>query len=146
MRRQEYQRLVRRREPPRPVLGNALRAFLIGGIICAVGQGVLDFFLSRGMSPQQAAAPLSIVMVFLGSLFTALGLYDRLGKVGGMGAGLPITGFANTIAAAGMEYRREGLVLGVGAKLFTVAGPVIVFGLVTAFAVGLVHWLLRIVS
>ncbi len=138
----KYQALQKRYAPPRPVGRNVLAAFVTGGTISMVGEAVRQFFMAQGMSPDRAAAPTAAVMIFLGALLTGLGVYDRIGKFGGMGAALPITGFANAIVSPAMEFKREGWVMGVGAKMFVVAGPVIVYGLVTSFAMGLVHYLL----
>jgi stage V sporulation protein AC len=135
----EYQALAARHRPPTPVVANALRAFGVGGAISAVGQLVLTFFAAHGFSEAKAAAPTAVVVVGLGALFTGLGWYDEVVKFAGMGGSLPISGFSNAMTAPAMEYRREGLVLGVGAKLFTVAGPVLAFGLAAAFVVGLVR-------
>lgn len=132
-----YQYLAKSMEPKKPVLANTLRAFLIGGGICLVGQVVASFFLGHGFDQEKVTAPTSIAMVFLGALFTALGLYDRLAKFAGMGTALPITGFSNSMVAPAMEFKREGPVLGVGARMFQVAGPVLAYGLLTAFVVGI---------
>jgi stage V sporulation protein AC len=134
--------LIRRHTPARPVLGNALWAFLVGGSISAVGQIVLSFFEDRGLPRAEAGSAAAASMIFLGSLLTGLGIYDRLGRRGGMGAFLPITGFANAVTAPAMEFKREGFVLGVGARLFTVAGPVIVYALASSLLVGIVLWML----
>ena len=111
------------------------------GIICTIGQFVLYYFLSLGMGKKEAAGSATAVMVFLGSFFTGLGIYDELGKRAGAGSIVPITGFANSIVAPAMEFKREGYIFGVGAKMFVIAGPVLVYGMVTAFIVGLVYWL-----
>ncbi|MCL6450122.1 MAG: stage V sporulation protein AC [Acetobacteraceae bacterium] len=137
-----YQELVSAKTPRKPVARNAALAFLVGGAICALGQVAFNLFVSRGLDPVQAAAPTAGVVVLLGALLTGIGIYDELGRFGGMGAALPISGFANSIVSPAMEFKREGLVLGVGAKMFTVAGPVIVYGLVTAYAVAVARWLL----
>jgi len=137
---ESYERLVRKRGPKPPYLRNAVWAFVTGGAICAVGQLFLGWFLARGLPLREATAPASAVMIALGATLTGLGVYDELGKRAGMGAALPITGFANSIVSPAMEYRREGLVLGVGARLFTIAGPVIVY----AVAAALVMTLLRL--
>lgn len=134
----EYQQLVKSIEPPIPYLKNATLAFLVGGAVCTLGQWVLNSFVAMGFGPEDAAAPTSVVMVFLAASLTALGLYDRIATWAGMGTALPITGFANSVVAPAMEFRREGLVLGTGARMFQLAGPVIAFGMATAFLVGLV--------
>ncbi len=136
-----YLALAARHRPPAPVWPNAVRAFVVGGAVCAVGQLITNFFVAHGQTAAKAASPTAVVMVGLGALFTGLGLYDRLVRSGGMGGALPISGFSNAMVAPAMEYRREGLVLGVGAKLFTVAGPVLAYGLGSAFLVGVVRLL-----
>ena len=136
---EQYQQLTRQLMPKRPIARNLMLAFLVGGLICVVGQVVQWFFMQQGMSSKAASSPTSVVMIGIGALLTGLGWYDRVVKWGGMGGSLPITGFANAMVAPAMEYRREGLVLGVGAKLFTVAGPVLAYGLGSAFVVGLVR-------
>lgn len=115
-----------------------MTAFLGGGAICSLGQAVLGFFLVRGLTLGEAAITASAVMVGLGALLTGLGIYDEMGRWAGMGAALPITGFANSIVSPAMEYRREGLVLGVGARLFTIAGPVIVYAVAAALLASVV--------
>jgi len=137
-----YQRTARAMQPRRPILRNTVLAFLVGGIICALAQLFLSYLLSRGLPQKEAFALTSGFMVFWGALLTGLGVYDVIGRVGGMGAALPITGFANSMVSPAMEFKREGYVLGVGARLFTVAGPVIVYGLVSAVVVVVVKWLL----
>ncbi len=137
----DYLALAARHRPPTPVWQNAVRAFVVGGALCVVGQLVTDFFEAHGQTATRAASPTAVVMVGLGALLTGLGLYDRLVRSGGMGGALPISGFANAMVAPAMEHRREGLVLGVGAKLFTVAGPVLAYGLGSAFLVGVVRLL-----
>lgn len=139
---EEYQKLARKRRPRPPLLKNALLAFLVGGAICAAGQGVFEFFVSQGLPREKASGPTAAVMVFLGASLTALGVYDELGRVGGAGSAIPITGFANSIVAAAMEYRTEGLVMGLAARMFQIAGPVIVYGVVSAVVVGILRFLL----
>ncbi|AUW93627.1 MAG: stage V sporulation protein AC [Sulfobacillus thermosulfidooxidans] len=138
---QEYQKMAQEMRPKKPLLKNVLLAFFIGGFISEVGQGVQWFFMQHGMSAKEATSPVTVVMIGLGALLTGLGWYDRVVKYGGMGGSLPVTGFANAMVAPAMEFRTEGLVLGVGAKLFTVAGPVLAYGLAAAFVVGLIRWL-----
>lgn len=129
---------------PRPSLGrNVGVAFVVGGLICALGQGVLNYFVSTGMSAKEAGGPTSSIMILLGALLTGLGIYDRLGKFAGAGSIVPITGFANSIVAPALEYKREGYVMGVGARMFQIAGPVLVYGMSTAWLVGLIHWLIH---
>ncbi|NPV52302.1 MAG: stage V sporulation protein AC [Firmicutes bacterium] len=134
-----YQKLVAQKKPKPRSLRNFVVAFTVGGLICLVGQVILSLFISRGMSQDQASAPTLAVMIFLGALATGLGIYDNLGEFAGAGAAVPITGFSNTIVAAAMDFKREGYVLGMGAKMFLIAGPVIVFGIITAIIVGAVR-------
>jgi stage V sporulation protein AC len=140
---EQYKKLVDAKKPPRPLLRNILAAFFVGGSICAVGQLVLNFLIARGLPAKDALAPTSGAMVFIGGLLTGIGIYDKIGAFGGMGSALPITGFANSIVSPAMEYKREGFVLGVGAKMFIIAGPVIVYGLVTSFIVALFRLLVQ---
>lgn len=137
----QYQKNVEQVTPKPPVLKNILWAFVVGGLICVIGQGFQDFYLSMELAKKDAAAATSITMVFLGAFLTGLGVYDEIGKRAGAGSIVPITGFANSIVACAMEFKREGFVFGVGAKMFVIAGPVIVYGLVTAFIVGLARWI-----
>ncbi len=136
-----YAERVKRRSPSPPVLRNVLWAFLVGGAICAVGQLFLGLLLARGLPLREVVPPVSSLMIGIGATLTGLGIYDEIGKRAGMGAALPITGFANSIVAPAMEYRREGLVLGVGARLFTIAGPVIVYAIAAALVVAVVRLL-----
>jgi stage V sporulation protein AC len=137
-----YAKMVRRASPPVPLLRNTILAFVIGGAICAVGQIFMNRFLRAGMPPERAGAMTAVVVILAGSALTALGLYDELVRVAGMGGALPISGFANAVVAPAMEHRREGWVMGVGAKMFTVAGPVLVFGLVASLLVGAAYVML----
>jgi stage V sporulation protein AC len=141
MKEEAFQQKFNQVKPKPPLLKNIIWAFVVGGFICTIGQFVLDYFLSLGMGKKEAAGSATAVMVFLGSFFTGLGIYDELGKRAGAGSIVPITGFANSIVAPAMEFKREGYIFGVGAKMFVIAGPVLVYGMVTAFIVGLVYWL-----
>ncbi len=138
-----YQQLLQKHTPSRPIFRNLVLAFLVGGAITTIGQGVLNFFVSQGLSPKDAATPTAGVMIFLGALLTGLGVYDKIGKFAGMGSALPITGFANSIVSPALEFKREGFVLGVGARMFQVAGPVIVYGVVSSLVVSVLHILVK---
>ncbi|MCR4420760.1 MAG: stage V sporulation protein AC [Clostridia bacterium] len=138
-----YQKLVGQSKPKPPVARNALAAFILGGALCALGQLIVLLLVGAGMSPAEATTATAMIMVFLGALLTGLGVYDTLAKWGGAGAIVPITGFANSIVAPAMEFKHEGFVFGVGARMFTVAGPVLVYGLVTAILMGLLTWVLK---
>ncbi|MBC8529593.1 stage V sporulation protein AC [Christensenellaceae bacterium NSJ-44] len=140
-----YNDYVNQKTPNTKLFSGCVKAFLVGGIICTIGEGVS--YLGRivlGYSDLHAAAFTAIVMVFLGALLTGLGIYDRIGKFAGAGSIVPITGFANSIVAPAMEFKSEGLVLGVGAKLFTLAGPVLVYGISASIVVGLIYLVFNI--
>lgn len=141
-----YARLVQQLAPKPNVAKLVSRAFLVGGSICLAGQFVFDFFRQRQPTEVEAIALTLATMISIGVVLTALGVYDDLGELGGMGAAVPITGFANTMAAAAMDFRREGLVLGMAAKMFVVAGPVIVFGIVAGILTGFAASLLQLLS
>jgi stage V sporulation protein AC len=111
---------------------------VIGGLICTLGQIILNFFMGQGLSKLDAGSATSVVMIFLAALFTGLGWYDVLGKHAGAGSIVPITGFANAIVASAMEYKREGFIFGVGARIFSVAGPTLVFGFAVSVVIGLI--------
>ena len=139
---QQYRNMVNDRMPKSKTLLNCLYAFLIGGAICCIGQLVGDAgTLCLSLDEKQRAAFTSIVMIFLGALFTGVGLYDKLGSFAGAGSVVPITGFANSIVAPAMEHKREGLVLGVAANMFTIAGPVLVYGIVSGMIIGIIYWI-----
>ena len=142
--RENYQKLVEERAPKSPVFLDCLKAFLVGGLICLIGQGVSDFgeyvLLLEGESIPAFTA---IVMVFLGALLTGLGVYDKIYQFGGAGAAVPITGFSNSVVSPAMEFRREGLIMGTGAKMFTIAGPVLVYGIGGSVIAGLIWLMIR---
>lgn len=140
---QQFQQRFNQIKPKPPILKNVFWAFVVGGLICVFGQFIFNIFIDLGFSKKDAAGPTSAVLIFLGAFFTGLGIYDELGRRAGAGSIVPITGFANSIVAPAMEWKREGYVYGVGAKMFTIAGPVIVYGTVAAMTVGFIHWLLR---
>ena len=138
---QAYQKLVKQISPPSPVGKNCLRAFVSGGLICVLGQGITNFARQQGASPDNAGLLTTIVLIGLAAILTGLGLYSRLGRVCGAGTIVPVTGFANSMVSPAIEFKKEGWVFGLGAKMFVLAGPVIVYGTLTAFVVGLVFWL-----
>jgi stage V sporulation protein AC len=137
--RESYARLARRFQPKRPVFRNLIAAFAVGGAICASGQAILDYLVARDLPLNQAQSMTSSAMVAAGALLTGLGIYDRIGAFAGMGAALPITGFANSIVSPAIEFKREGFVLGVSARMFQVAGPVIVYGSLSAVIVSILR-------
>ena len=139
---EEYGRLVARMAKPSPMGKDLLFAFLIGGGICAVGQLIANGWQALGLTQQEAASATSVTLVFLSVLLTALGLYHRLARYAGAGTLVPITGFANAVASPAIDFRAEGIVTGTAVKMFTVAGPVIVFGTAASVVYGLVLYLL----
>lgn len=139
----EYRQLVEEIKPKHNILKNCLRAFLVGGAICLIGQLFLTFYTGQGIGEKEAAAVTAATMIFLGAFLTGIGIYDQIGKYGGAGSIVPITGFANSIVAPAMEHKREGFVFGVGAKLFTVAGPVLVYGLIVSSLIGIIYFLMH---
>lgn len=143
MQRINYQEMVTKTKPKPPVLRNLLGAFVFGGAICTFGQALFNFFSSLGLAKPEAGAATSVTLIFLAAILTGLGVYDSIAKYAGAGTIVPITGFANSMVAPALEYRREGLVFGVGQKMFSLAGPVLAFGLVTAWLVGLIAYLFK---
>ena len=140
---ENYKTLAQQFTPKPTILKNMVRAFVVGGVICAIGQVILNLFVMGGLTSIEASTAATATMIFLGALLTGLGIYDEIGKFAGAGSIVPVTGFANSIVAPAMEFQREGYVLGVGAKLFTVAGPVLVYGITTSIVVGIVYFLLH---
>ena len=134
----EYNAYVKTKAPKSKLLPNLLKAFLAGGLICCVGQGILLLYRGFGLGEQDAAAAVSISLVFLGALLTGIGVYDNMAKFGGAGTLVPITGFANSVVAPALEFKSEGLVLGMSAKMFVIAGPVIVFGVSASALYGMI--------
>lgn len=140
---EKYKTMSQQYTPKPTIVKNVVRAFAVGGIICAIGQVVINFFVSVGLTRVEASTAATATMIFLGALLTGLGIYDEIGKFGGAGSIVPVTGFSNSIVSPAMEFRREGYVLGVGAKLFTVAGPVLVYGIATSIVVGVIYFLIH---
>ena len=137
----QYDRLVKKLTPNSNYVQGYIRAFWVGGVICTLGQLIsLAGEKWLGMTESSAAMLTSVVLIFLGAALTGLGVYDDIGRYAGAGSIVPITGFANSIVSPAIEFRREGLVLGVGAKLFAVAGPVLVYGIVSSVLAGLIYW------
>ena len=121
-----------------------LRAFLVGGAICLAGQLIVNFYMNMGLDKDSAATAGSITLVFVGALLTGLGVYDDMAKIGGAGTLVPITGFANSVAAPALEFKTEGFVTGTAVTLFSIAGPVIVYGIAASVVYGLVYWVFQI--
>lgn len=136
----EYGELVKEMQPKSPMGKDCLMAFLVGGLICTLGQALNNGYAALGLDEAAAGTATSMALVALSALFTGLSLYDDLAKHAGAGTLVPITGFANAIAAPAVEFKTEGFVLGVGAKMFTIAGPVIVYGLGASVVYGAIYW------
>lgn len=137
----EYGKLVQSMMPPSPMGKDCFHAFWIGGLICTLGQGFLNFYTWLGLDTQSAGTACSMSLVALSALLTGLSLYDDIARHAGAGTLVPITGFANAIAAPAVEFKTEGMILGTSAKMFTIAGPVIVYGLSASVVYGLIYWI-----
>ena len=137
----EYGKLVKELSPRSPLGKDCLLAFLVGGAICTMGQLILEGYLALGLEQQMASTAMSMTLVALSALFTGLSLYDNLAKYAGAGTLVPITGFANAVAAPAVEFKTEGFILGTAAKMFTIAGPVIVYGVSASVIYGLIYWI-----
>lgn len=141
---EDYDKLVKKASPPSPSGKNITMAFVIGGLICTLGQGFVMLYGRLGLDTETAATCASVSLVFLSVLLTGLNLYDNLAKIGGAGTLVPITGFANAMAAPALEFKSEGYILGLGAKMFIIAGPVIVYGTAASVLYGLIIYLLKL--
>ncbi len=137
----EYGKLVKDMAPKSPIWKDCLMAFLIGGLICTVGQVFINSYTALGLEKEDASTAASMTLVVLSALLTGLSLYDNIAKHAGAGTLVPITGFANSIAAPAIEFKTEGFILGVGAKMFTIAGPVLVYGISASVLYGLIYWI-----
>lgn len=137
----EYSKLVEEMSPRSPMWRDCLNAFWIGGLICALGQLIMKGYMALGLEKEAAGTAMSMTLVALSALLTGLSLYDDIAKRAGAGTLVPITGFANAVAAPALEFQTEGFILGVGAKMFTIAGPVIVYGVSASVIYGLIYWI-----
>ena len=144
MSKEEYAAYVKAKMPRSPLGKDLLLAFIVGGLICCVGQALGDLYAALGANTEDAAAWTSVTLVFLGALFTGLGLYEKLGKYAGAGTLVPITGFANSVASPALEFKTEGMITGLAAKIFSIAGPVILYGVGAATVYGLIYWLFQL--
>ena len=137
----EYAKLVQSMAPKSPIWKDCFHAFWIGGLICTLGQLIMNGYLALDLSKEDAGTAMSMTLVALSALLTGLSLYDNIAKHAGAGTLVPITGFANAISAPAVEFKTEGFILGVGAKIFTIAGPVIVYGVSASVVYGLIYWI-----
>ena len=140
---QEYDKMVKQASPNSPVFMDCVKAFLSGGLICTLGQVLLNVYKGMDLSEADAGLWVSITLIGLSALLTALGLYEKLGKYCGAGTIVPITGFANSVVSPAIEFKKEGMVFGMAAKMFIVAGPVIVYGTLTSMLVGFIYYFVK---
>ena len=141
---QEYSSMVEKASPPSPVVKNCVFAYMFGGLICVLGQALTDLYTLLGAAEKDARTWTSISLIFLSAVLTACGIYDNIAKYAGAGTLVPITGFANSMVSPAMEFKSEGFVTGLGVKMFTVAGPVIVFGVATSVVYGVIYWVITL--
>lgn len=142
----EYKQYVEKMSPKPTYLKNIIMAFLVGGLICCIGQGINDFYMKViNLDKLAAASATSMTLIFLGAFLTGLGVYDLIGKRAGAGSIIPITGFANSIVSPAMEFKKEGYVTGVGANLFKIAGPVLVYGISSSIICGLLYYFIKLI-
>ncbi|EQK48251.1 stage V sporulation protein AC [Paraclostridium bifermentans] len=140
-----YKEYVDKISPKPTYAKNYILAFIVGGIICVIGQAINDIYMNFGLDKLKAAGATSMTLIFVGAFLTGLGVYDLIGKRAGAGSIIPITGFANSIVSPAMEYKREGYVMGVGANLFKIAGPVLVYGIGSSVLCGLIYYIIKFV-
>lgn len=139
-----YQDYVKQVTPNKSLILNMARAFVIGGLICCLGQFFLNLFTSQGMNDENSGMWTNICLIGISVILTGFGLYSKLGEFAGGGSLVPITGFANSVAASAIEFKKEGQVFGIGCKIFTIAGPVILYGIFASWVLGLIYWILKI--
>lgn len=139
----EYQQYVKKRAPKSPIVKDTILAFVIGGIICVIGQAIMNGYLAAGLNKEDAGTATSCTLVLISALLTGLNLYNKLGRFGGAGTLVPITGFANAVVSPAIDFKSEGFVTGMAAKMFTVAGPVIVFGTLASVVYGVILMLMK---
>ena len=140
----EYMKLTEKASPGSPSFKNIPLAFLVGGLICTIGQAIFQLYQQTGLNEQDARAAVSVTLVALGAILTALKIYDNIAKYAGAGTLVPITGFSNAIVSPAIEFKSEGFVMGIGAKMFVIAGPVLVYGIIASILYGVVLWVLAL--
>lgn len=134
----EYQEYINKKSPNSPIFKNCFNAFWVGGFICSIGQIIMNFCIYKGIDKEISGTIVSIILIGISAFLTGLNVFNKIGKFAGAGSLVPITGFANSIVAPSMEYKSEGYVMGVGGKMFTVAGPVLVFGICSSVLIGII--------
>lgn len=142
----KYEQLSQETKPKPNLIKDCLLAFIVGGLICDVGQFAMNVLKNYGLPKEDIAAWVSIIMIFLGALLTGVGVYDKIALIGGAGTVVPITGFSNAIVSPAIEFKKEGFVFGVAAKMFTIAGPVLVYGIGSSVLVGIVYFLIKVMG
>ncbi len=143
---QEYEKYVKEITPTHNLGLQMLKAFVVGGLICTVGQFILNYATSMGLDKQTAGSWCSLILVFISVVLTGFNIYPTIVKWGGAGALVPITGFANSVAAPAIEFQKEGQVFGIGCKIFTIAGPVILYGIFASWLFGVIYWILKLMG
>ncbi len=138
----EYSKMVDKKAPKSPIVKNCFAAFFIGGIICSIGQFIMNIMANYGFLTDDTGIYTSAILIVIAAILTGLGLYSKLGRFAGAGSIVPITGFSNSIASSAIEFKKEGWILGVGAKIFIIAGPVILYGLLSSVIVGVIYYIL----
>lgn len=141
---QKYNEYVKQVTPTHSLPKNMAKAFLVGGVICVLGQVILNYCEGIGLDKEMAGSWCSLILVLLSVLLTGMNIYPRLAKFGGAGTLVPITGFANSVAAPAIEFQKEGQVFGIGCKIFTIAGPVILYGIFSSWVLGLIYWVMKV--
>lgn len=137
----EYDKIISQKAQKSPIAKNIFFAFVIGGLICIIGQCIFNKMLEVGLEPQKASTITSIVLIFIGAFLTAINLYSRIGRIAGAGSTIPITGFSNSIVAPAIEFKSEGFILGLGANMFKIAGPVLVYGITSSVILGFIYYI-----
>lgn len=142
----DFEILSNKMKPKPKVFKNCVRAFIIGGLICVIGQFILNMLIKFGVPKDDAPTWLPIIMIFIGAFLTGIGVYDKIAAIAGAGTIVPITGFSNSIVSPAMEFKKEGFVMGIGSKMFTIAGPVLVYGISTSIVIGIIYYILILIG
>ncbi|WP_373898993.1 stage V sporulation protein AC [Haloimpatiens sp. FM7315] len=140
----KFEALSKKENPPTDIVKHCVRAFIIGGLICDIGQLFYNFLYKQGIPKEELGTWVSIIMIFIGALLTGIGVYDKLGEYAGAGTVVPITGFSNSIVSPAMEFKKEGFIFGVAAKMFTIAGPVLVYGIGSSVIIGIIYYIINL--
>lgn len=141
---EKYNEYVKQVTPTHNVFVNMLKAFLVGGIICLIAQFIMNFLMAQDLKKDDASSWVMIIMILLSVILTGLNIYPRIAKFGGAGCLVPITGFANSVVAPAIEYKKEGQIFGIGCKIFTIAGPVILYGVLSSWIVGIIYYIISL--